>query len=110
MSGERAAPARHAGCSICGELHDEEYGYQKYGWPDDDTFLPGSAEKLDLVKDLKPHGSRSLLLKRCPGCRTWYLYRTDYEFLVNGSEDEQFLTRLTDEEAARHLESAPDPS
>ena len=28
---------------------------------------------------------------------------TDYEFLVNGSEDEEYLTRLFDEEAAAYL-------
>ena len=36
-------------------------------------------------------------------CGTYYLYRTDYEYLVNGSEDEEYLTRLTEEQAAGYL-------
>jgi hypothetical protein len=107
MTDANSAPARHAGCSICGELHDEEYGYQKYGWPDDDSFLPAAVERLVTVRDLKPDSGRALVLKRCPECSTHYLYRTDYEFLVNGSEDEQFLTRLSDEKADELLNGAP---
>lgn len=77
---------------------------QKYGWPDDDTSLPDAAGKLETIRDLAPGGSRSKLLKRCPQCGTCYLYQTDYEFLAGGSEDEQFLTRLTPEQANERLE------
>lgn len=92
-----------APCAICPSLQDEEYAFQKYGWPEDDTFLPAAAARLVTVRDLRPSGSRALLLKRCLQCGTYYLYRTDYEYLVNGSEDEQFLTRLTPEQAAEYL-------
>lgn len=99
----RAKSGRHLACSTCGTLQDEEYGFQKNGWPHDDTFLPAPAARLEIVKDLAPGGGRSKLLERCPACGTCYLYRTDYEFLVGGTEDEQFLTRLTDEQAAEYL-------
>lgn len=34
-------------------------------------------------------------LLRCPTCGAWFLYRSDYEYLVSGTEDEQWLERLT---------------
>lgn len=94
--------APHAACSICSQLADEESAFQKYG-REDNTYLPLAVESLVLVQDFKPYGSRKLQLLQCPECRTFYLYRTDYEYLVNGSEDEEYLTRLTEEQAAEYL-------
>jgi len=45
-------------------------------------------------------------LKQCAACGTYYLYETDYEYLVNGSEDEEVLTRLKEEEARELLREA----
>lgn len=104
----RDAKEPEAPCATCGSLPASSYALQKYGWPEDDTRLPDAAGKLVLVKDLAPHGARTRHLKRCPACGAWFLYRTDYEFLVNGSEDEEFLDRLTDAEAAAHLAGAKD--
>ncbi|MBL8058202.1 MAG: hypothetical protein JNK29_15965 [Anaerolineales bacterium] len=98
--------AAHRSCGLCAELNDEEYALQKYGWEKDNTYLPAAAGRLTLVKDLRPHSGRTLHLQRCPQCGTYYLYRTDYEFLVNGSEDEEFLSRLTDAQAAEYLRPA----
>jgi hypothetical protein len=75
-------------------LKEKEYAFQKYG-RDDNTFLPDEASKLQTISDLKQGSSRELKLKQCPECKTYYLYKTDYEYLVNGSEDEQSLTRLS---------------
>jgi hypothetical protein len=94
---------RHTNCATCGSLLDEEYAFQKNGWPADDSHLPAAAGKLELVKDLNPGGGRDKHLMRCPECGTYYHYRTDYEFLVGGTEDEQFLTRLTDAQAEAYL-------
>ena len=77
--------------------------FQKYGHEADNTYLPAASGDLIVVKDFKPYSSRKLQLKRCPQCDTYYLYQTDYEFLVNGSEDEENLTRLTEEQAAEYL-------
>lgn len=96
--------ARHATCSTCSTLADEEAAFQKYGWEEDNTYLPAAAGKLVVVKDFKPYSSRKLQLRQCPRCQTYYLYRSDYEFLANGSEDEEYLTRLSDEDAAAYLE------
>jgi len=89
-------------CEVCSGLSDSEYAYSKFGWPEHDTFLPDAAQNLVKVKDLRPLGSRKLQLRQCPSCGAWFLYRTDYEYLTNGTEDEEFLTRLTEEEAAEY--------
>jgi uncharacterized C2H2 Zn-finger protein len=90
-------------CPLCGELRDEEYARQKWGWEEHDTALPAAAGRLTVVRDLRPGETRELQLRQCPVCGAYFLYRTDYEYLVNGSEDEQFLTRLTAEQAAGYL-------
>jgi len=93
-----------ADCAICSSLEDEETASQKYGWEEENTYLPATHNQLREVINLKPHdSSRQLKLLQCPQCRTYYLYRTDYEYLVNGSEDEEYLTRLTPDEAAQYL-------
>ena len=92
-----------APCPVCGELGAEEYARQKWGWPEHDTALPPAAGRLDTVRDLGSEGSRARELRRCPACGSWFLYRSDYEYLANGSEDEQTLTRLGPDEAAALL-------
>ncbi len=65
--------------------------------------MPENAKKLIVIKDFKPNSDRLKQLKQCPECKTYYLYETDYEFLAFGSEDEEFLTRLTENEALELL-------
>jgi hypothetical protein len=93
----------HKQCDICSSLADQEYAFQKYGAEQYDTHLPEAANALKVVRDFKPHDSRKLQIWQCPGCGTCYLYRTDYEYLVNGSEDEEFLTRLTEAQAREEM-------
>jgi hypothetical protein len=95
--------APHKQCRTCSNLLGEEYAFQKHGWEQDNTYLPAAAGHLKVVRDFKPYSDRKLQLQQCPECNTYYLYRTDYEFLVNGSEDEEFLTRLTEKQAAEYL-------
>ena len=95
--------AAYMDCSVCSSLADYESAYQKYGHTEGNTYLPAAANNLQVVRDFKPYDSRKLQLQQCPQCATYYLYRTDYEFLVTGSEDEDELTRLTDEAAAAYL-------
>lgn len=97
-------PPDRKGCAICGELAGEEVATQKYGWPQSDTFLPVESGKLTVVRDFRPNDSRALQLRQCPACGTYYLYRTDYTYLAGGSEDEEYLTRLTNDEAAEYLD------
>ena len=99
-----AGGAPRTQCDVCSSLSESEYGYSKYGWPDRAINLPDAFGSLVMVKDLLPlGGDRKLLLYRCPGCGAWFLYRSDYEYLTNGTEDEEFLTRLSEEEAAEYL-------
>ena len=103
MSHEPKDDPPHKRCKLCSGLQDQEYAHQKYGWEENDTHLPAAVSNLTVVRDFRPNDSRKLQLQQCPECRTYYLYRTDYEYLVNGSEDEDFLTRLTAEQAAEYL-------
>ena len=93
-------------CSICSGLSDSESAFQKYGREEDNTYLPTAAGLLTVVRDIKPNSSRKLQLQQCPECGTYYLYKSDYEYLVNGTEDEEDLTRLTDEQAAEYFDRA----
>lgn len=100
---ENSNPAPHQHCSICSQLEDYHYALQTHGRPEEDTFIPKIAGKLKNIIEVKPGTDRYTLLRRCPECATYYLYKIDYEYLATGTEDEQFLTRLTDAEAARYL-------
>ena len=95
--------ASHQPCGICSSLKDEEYALQKYGAEERDTHLPAAAGFLIVLRDFAPNSSRKLQIRQCPGCGTYYRYKTDYEYLVNGSEDEEFLTRLTQKQAEDYL-------
>lgn len=93
-------------CPVCSALQDKEYARQKYGWPENDTSLPAAANRLEEIKDLKPNASRKSVVKQCPLCGQFYHYETDYEYLTNGSEDEEFLTRIDEQQARKLLEGA----
>jgi len=95
--------ARHARCSICSQLSEHGLGRQTHGRPEEDSFLPDAARHLKNVRELDPGSVRYTLLRQCPECATYYLHRNDYEYLATGSEDEQILTRLTDEKAVEYL-------
>lgn len=109
MSYDTATDASGQQCRACSSLLDRESAFQKFGREENNTHLPPAAACLKVVRDYRPHGNRKLQLQQCPECGTCFLYKTDYEYLVDGSEDEEFLTRLTDEQAAEYLNrSAPD--
>lgn len=95
----------HPKCILCSSLGECETASQKFGAEEYNTQLPSAVSLLELVKDMRPTGSRERKVLRCPGCGAWFLYETDYEYLVNGSEDEQTLARLSAEEAEKHLAS-----
>ena len=95
-------------CTICSQLGESQAARQKFGWEENGTHLPAAAADLVLVRDLQPGSSRELQLLQCPLCGTYYLYETDYEYLVNGSEDDQTLRRLTSAEAAAYLDENPE--
>lgn len=100
--------SEHLNCSICSQLDDLEWASQKYGWEENDTSLPAASKDLVMIRDLKPGSSRALQLWQCPQCKTVYRFESDYEYLVNGSEDEQSLRRLNSVEAGKLLDQPPE--
>ena len=88
-------------CPICTTLADRESATQKFGWPENDTALPPAIQQLAIARDFRPGSERKRQILQCPRCGTCYLYETDYEYLTNGTEDEQTLVRLTPEHLAR---------
>lgn len=85
-------------CGTCSGLSDKEHAEQKFG-SENNTYLPEKASLLTEVFDFQPCSSRKRILKSCPECGAYYLYETDYVYLVNGSEDEEYLTRLSKHES-----------
>ena len=100
-SAENDAP--HKQCGMCSSLSDQEYAFQKCGCEKGNSYLPAAADHLKVVQDFQPYDSRKLQVRQCSECGTYYLYRTDYEYFFNGNEDEEYLTRLTKEQAVEYL-------
>jgi hypothetical protein len=100
----------HESCDTCGSLADREEAFYKAGQDTGNTSLPPAAQDLILVDDRTGVSSRAKQLKRCPQCETYYWFWTDYEFLVGGTEDEQFLIRLAPEQLSEYLEEPTNPS
>ena len=86
-------------CEDCGALGPYESAYAKYGRPEDDRPLPPAAARLVTVCGWQT-GGRGEELRRCASCGAWFRWQLTYEFYVNGSEEEETLTRLSEEEAA----------
>ncbi len=69
--------------------------------------MPASEAKLEVMyRDFfHPNTSHTNnCLKHCPECGTYYLWDFEYEYLVNGSEDDLNLTRLSETEAKEWLD------
>ncbi len=82
-------------CGICSRLPDTDYSFSKYGWPEHDVSMsPDCIHLADIDNGKTGYDERHHLLQ-CPECGTFYQYDYTYEYLVNGSEDEETITRLT---------------
>lgn len=104
MTDQVTKNSRHQNCSICSQLDNYHSALQTIGREEEDTFIPEIAGSQKFVRSLKPESCRYMQLQVCPECQTYYLYKSDYEYLAFGTEDEQILIRLTDEEGAKYLE------
>ncbi len=95
-------------CPICSRLRDVETSYAKYLAPQYDRPLPAAAAELAIVPDLEPKAEpEKQHLRRCGNCGTLYHYLQSHEYMVNGTEDEERLTRLTPAQAdAYYLQQA----
>jgi len=85
-------------CELCGTLSDGEYAFSKFGQEGGGT-LSGMTASLVPVESLDSLRAERHHVKRCTKCGTFYRYDTSYEYLVNGSEEEEELVRLAPIEA-----------
>ena len=90
-------------CEICSQLSESQSSFSKYGWDDSTRALPAAAGRLVSTGFIAPYDREENHLERCPVCGIFYHYRSSYEYLVNGSEDEEILTRLTPAECRAFL-------
>ena len=87
-------------CPVCSSLKAVETSFSKYGAPDLDRPLPEAAARLIRVHLVGIEAAEKSHVRRCPVCASLFSYRLIYEYQVNGSEDEETLTRLSPDEAA----------
>jgi uncharacterized Zn finger protein len=92
-------------CEKCGMLKDHEYVFYKDGDENKQT-LNNKVDKLEQVKTLVFSSGRPDILMKCGACGTFYRYRAGYEFFPNGSENEEWLDRLSDNEADRLMKES----
>ncbi len=78
-----------AACEVCSKLESSHYCLSTAVSPES---LPGLAYQL--IPERLLGTSRCLEVVRCRCCETPWRYRRDYEYLVGGTEDEEFLDRL----------------
>ena len=90
-------------CEICSQLDEVETSFEKWGWEEQTRRLPPAAGRLIPVDALDSYDAERHHVERCPICGTFYRYDWTYEYLSNGSEDEETLTRLTPTEARQYL-------
>lgn len=102
-------PANTTPCPTCGPIGKEAAAIWKESDPDwvgTHSSIPSSASRLvHVAGDKDAPSGRGRGLRRCPDCGAWFLWVRSYEFLANGSEDEETLTRIDDETAANWTKS-----
>lgn len=86
-------------CPICSRLRPCETSFYKYAAPEYDRPLPEAAARLIVLPAAPAEDIDRHHIRRCPHCAALYDYRFSYEYLVNGSEDEEILTRLDSDQA-----------
>jgi hypothetical protein len=94
-----------ADCEICSQLDEVVASFTKYGWEDQDVPLPRVTARLGPTETITPYDAQLQQVRRCPVCGIYYAEEHSYEYLVNGSEEEDKLTRLTPAQACRLLDA-----
>jgi len=76
--------------------------------PGQDRHLPEAAQRLIILPAIDPAADREKAhLRRCPQCGTFYRYLQSHEYMINGTEDMEELSRLSPSQAtAASLEQA----
>jgi hypothetical protein len=100
------AAEKYKNCSICRDIPPSSSEFWK-GGELQSGGLPGVELKLEIVGSPYYDDSTSYThscIKRCPECGTIYLWEMEYEYLVNGSEDDITLTRLSEAEGEKAVQ------
>ncbi len=95
-----------ADCEICSALDEVETSFTKYDWDDLDRPLPPAAARLKFFAAFDAYDAERRHIKRCPVCGIFYEYWLTYDYYINGSEEEEELTRLTPAQAKRFMDEA----
>ncbi len=98
-------PEKITGCSICSRLGEREQSFIKYGWDEGSFTLPEAAGKLIAAEPVITSERENHHIKRCPECGCFYRYDSCHEYFINGTEDEETLERLTDDQALEIIRS-----
>jgi hypothetical protein len=77
-----------------------ETSFYKYAAPEYDRPLPPAAARLAVLYNLDCTDPDNHHVRCCPQCGALYRYDFSYEYHVNGSEDEERLSRLSTAQAA----------
>ena len=85
-------------CAICSQLGDVERSFSKYGAPEYDRPFPEAVSRLVIMDIPREPDPDKRHVRRCPLCGTLYAYLFSYEYLMNGSEDEEELNRMSPEQ------------
>ncbi len=88
-----------AECEICSKLAEVETTFYKYGSEDLTRSFPPEVARLEQFQKASTYDGERHHARRCPICGIFYQYDASYEYLVNGSEDEEELIRLTPAQA-----------
>ncbi len=69
--------------------------------PQLDQPLPEAAARLSVLPAVDPAAdSEKAHVRRCPHCGTFYRYLQSHEYMINGTEDQEELARLSPSQAA----------
>jgi len=90
-------------CPLCSQIQDTELALAKVGSDSENTYLPLEIKKLQRFKRNEQDVADSPKVLQCPHCYTFYLYQSSYEYLINGSEVEESLKRLTPTESVEYI-------
>ena len=80
-----------------------ETSFSKYGAPAQDCPLPPAASQLVILRTPDATDVEKRHVRRCPVCGALYGYMASHEYMINGTEDEEVLTRLTPAESKDYL-------
>lgn len=102
-----APPEARASCSICSAIPPKTGEFWK-GGDLQGSSMPAATAKLEIVGwpyFTDSTSSSNRCIKRCPECGGVYLWETEYDYLVNGSEDDITMTRLSDAEVKKAVKN-----